>query len=110
LRVWRGPQWDEFTEADRTFFFNRAWTVSSQSDRVGYRLTGEPLVTPHRSLLSEPVLPGTIQVPENGQPIVTMRDGPTVGGYAKLGLVEPTDLSWLAQCRPGQAVRFQLIS
>jgi len=49
-----------------------------------------------------------VQVPENGQPIVTMRDGPTVGGYPKLGWVDGRDLSWLAQCRPGQKVRFQI--
>jgi allophanate hydrolase subunit 2 len=59
-----------------------------------------------RELLSEPVRVGTIQVPENGLPIVTMRDGPTVGGYPKLGMVDPADLSWLTQCRPGQKVRF----
>jgi len=50
---------------------------------------------------------GTIQVPEGGVPIVTMRDGPTIGGYPKLGVLEPGDLSWLAQCRPGQTVRFR---
>jgi allophanate hydrolase subunit 2 len=52
---------------------------------------------------------GSVQVPENGQPIVTMRDGPTVGGYPKLGMIDPADLSWLAQCRPGRQVRFQPI-
>jgi Allophanate hydrolase subunit 2 len=61
-------------------------------------------------LISEPVIPGTIQVPENGQPIVTMRDGPTVGGYAKLGLVDERDIAWLAQVRPGRDVRFQLMN
>lgn len=110
LRVWPGPQWELFSEAARADFFERAWTISSQSDRVGYRLTGEPLAAPAVQLLSEPMLPGTIQVPENGLPIVTLRDGPTVGGYPKLGLLDPADLSWLVQCRPGQSVRFQAAS
>ena len=110
LRVWLGPQRDSFDEATRAAFFEQEWTVSSQSDRVGYRLTGTPLTPRAKQILSEPVRVGTVQVPESGQPIVTMRDGPTVGGYPKLGLVDPADVSWLAQCRPGQKVRFQLVS
>ena len=110
LRVWPGPQWDHFVEADRALFFNQDWAVSSRSDRVGYRLTGEPLKAVSTQIISEPVRVGSVQIPENGQPIVTMRDGPTVGGYLKLGLIHPADLSWLAQCRPGQKVRFQAIN
>jgi allophanate hydrolase subunit 2 len=101
LRVWNGPQRAMFSDA----FFEQEWTVTPQSNRVGYRLAGEPLAFEKRELLSEPVRVGTIQMPENGLPIVTMRDGPTVGGYPKLGMVDPADLSWLAQCRPGQKVR-----
>lgn len=103
FRVWPGPQRTMFSDE----FFGREWIVTPQSNRVGYRLSGEPLAFARRELLSEPVRVGTIQVPENGLPIVTMRDGPTVGGYPKLGLVDPADLSWLAQCRAGQKVRFE---
>jgi len=107
LRVWPGPQGDFFTDADRARFFAEAWTVSSQCDRVGYRLKGPILRPEPAELISEPVLPGSIQVPANGQPIVTMPDGPTLGGYPKLGLVDPEDLPRLAQMRPGQRVRFE---
>jgi len=109
LRVWRGPQWDLFSDIDREMFFAQDWTVSPQSDRVGYRLTGTPLKPSETQIASEPVMVGSIQVPTNGQPIVTMRDGPTVGGYPKLGLVEAADVSWLSQCRPGVKVRFQIL-
>jgi len=110
LRVWRGPQWNLFSEGSQNRFFAQPWIVSPQSDRGGYRLSGEPLVHSIGELISEPVIPGTIQVPENGQPIVTMRDGPTVGGYVKLGVVDERDISWLAQVRPGRDVRFQLVN
>lgn len=110
LRVWPGPQWDMFTHADRSVFFQQAWTVSPQSDRVGYRLEGMRLAPTKAQIFSEPVLVGSIQVPPIGQPIVTMRDGPTVGGYPKIGLVDPADLSWLAQCRPGTSIRFKLVT
>jgi biotin-dependent carboxylase-like uncharacterized protein len=107
LCVWPGPQWDLFSSGDREQFFGAEWTLSSQSDRVGYRLSGAALRPLENSIRSEPVRVGSIQVPESGEPIVTMRDGPTVGGYPKLGVLESTAISWLAQCRPGQTVRFQ---
>jgi biotin-dependent carboxylase-like uncharacterized protein len=106
LRIWPGPQWDDFGDACRSAFFKQEWTLSAQTDRVGYRLTGTPLTGRLGEIISEPVRIGSIQVPENGLPVVTMRDGPTVGGYPKLGMIEPADLSWLVQCRPGQKVRF----
>ncbi len=106
LRVWPGAQWEDFSDADREDFFRQDWKISPRSDRVGYRLEGSPLKPRRPEILSEPVRLGTVQVPENGQPIITMRDGPTVGGYPKLGLVEGADLTWLAQCPPGQSVRF----
>jgi len=108
LRVWPAPQWDDFAGSGRERFFAQQWTITSQCDRVGYRLAGEALSSRIPNILSEPTLPGTVQVPTGGQPIVTMRDGPTVGGYPKLAVVDAADLSWLAQCRPGLKVRFQL--
>ena len=108
LRVWQGPQWDSFSEEHRRRFFAQPWIVSPQSERAGYRLSGEALEHGIDELISEPVIPGTIQVPQNGQPIVTMPDGPTVGGYAKLGLLDERDISWLAQVQPGRQVRFIL--
>jgi biotin-dependent carboxylase-like uncharacterized protein len=108
LRVWPGPQWDRFPEAVRTAFFQQAWKVSSRSDRTGYRLEGQRLKVPPGNLISEPVRVGTIQVPEDGLPIVTLNDGPTVGGYAKLGVLDPESLNWFVQCRAGQSVRFEV--
>src|SRR6202008_3662452 len=99
---------DFFSDADRRKFFAQSWAVNSQSDRVGYRLEGEPLRRAEEQIISAPVRVGTIQIPENGQPIVTLRDGPTVGGYPKLGLVHADDLSWLVQCSAGQKVKFRL--
>lgn len=108
IRFWPGPQWDWFNSSTQTAFLNRTWTLSSKSDRTGYRLEGVPLKVPSRSMISEPIRVGTIQIPPDGNPIVTLNDGPTVGGYPKLGVVDPEDLAWLVQCRPGQSIRFQL--
>jgi 5-oxoprolinase (ATP-hydrolysing) subunit C len=107
LRAWPGPQWELFSAEDRERFFEQEWTVNPRSDRVGYRLDGEPLCPGCAQIISEPVLVGSVQVPSNGLPIVTMRDGPTAGGYPKIALLDPPAVSWLAQCRPGTRVHFE---
>ena len=74
---------------------------------MGFRLTGSPLArTSGADLLSHAVLPGTIQVPPNGQPIVLMADAQTTGGYPKIGSVIRADLWKLAQVRLSAGVRF----
>jgi len=106
VRVWPGPQADRFDEMTLRQFFRSVWRVSSRSDRVGYRLDGPSLPVPGGSMISEPVLPGSVQVPPNGRPIVTMPDGPTVGGYPKLGLVDPRDLWRVAQTPADSVVQW----
>ncbi len=109
LQVWPGPQWKNFSIADRENFLTAEWTIRPDSDRVGYRLNGPKLAAEPPEIVSEAVRVGSVQVPENGQPIVTMNDGPTVGGYPKIAVLDEGDLPWLAQCRPGQKVRFRLV-
>lgn len=111
LRVTRGPQWERFGPAAHAVFFAGAYTVSSASDRMGYRLNG-PAVLPRESatLPSEAACPGAVQIPDGGEPIVLMPDGPTVGGYPKMAVVTRADLGELAQCQPGRTVRFREIS
>jgi allophanate hydrolase subunit 2 len=104
--IWPGPQWEEFTADARERFFQTPWMLSSQCDRVGYRLQGDPIPAVPTPGISEPVLPGSIQVPPDGRPIVTMPDGPTLGGYPKIGWMEPAERARLAQCRAGQGIRF----
>jgi biotin-dependent carboxylase-like uncharacterized protein len=111
LRVTRGPQWDRFDAGARERFFSSAFTVSNASDRMGYRLTG-PAIAPRETagLPSEAACPGAVQVPDAGEPIVLMPDGPTVGGYPKIAVVIGADLRLLAQCQPGRRVRFQEVT
>jgi biotin-dependent carboxylase-like uncharacterized protein len=106
LRLLPGPQFELFSQVSRDQLVDAEWTVSARSDRTGFRLEGPVLKAPD-SIKSEPVLPGSFQITGNGQPIITMNDGPTVGGYAKLAVIRELDLDWLAQCRPGMKVSFQ---
>ncbi|HEY5802169.1 MAG TPA: biotin-dependent carboxyltransferase family protein [Lysobacter sp.] len=84
----------------------RAWKVSASSNRQGLRLQGEALPTPQADGISEPVAPGTIQLPPDGQPIILLADAQTVGGYPRLGHVIAADVPRLAQCIPGQTLHF----
>ncbi|MGJ8640640.1 MAG: biotin-dependent carboxyltransferase family protein [Opitutaceae bacterium] len=108
MDLYRGPQYDLFPEASRQALVGASWKVSARSDRTGFRLEGPELQVPV-SIASEPVLPGSFQIPGNGQPIVTMVDGPTVGGYSKLAVLPESERDRLAQCAPGTQVSFRWI-
>lgn len=110
-RVLRGEQFDHFTSSSRESFFEQPFYASTQSDRMGYRLTGSTLaLTKPLELISAAVTMGTIQVPPNGEPIILMADRQTIGGYPKIGYVASVDLPIIAQLRPGESIRFQEIS
>ncbi len=84
----------------------RQWRIGASSNRQGLRLQGDPLPAPAADGVSEPVAPGTIQLPGDGLPIVLLADAQTVGGYARLGHVVAVDLARLAQHIPGQPLHF----
>ena len=107
LLIRPGPQRNHFPPEAWEKLLTTSWQVSPRSDRTGYRLEGGTLPSSPHEMVSEPVLTGSIQIPSGGEPIVTMRDGPTVGGYPKIALVDRDSLDWLAQCRPGVHFRFQ---
>jgi allophanate hydrolase subunit 2 len=90
-------------------FLAQSYHVGLASNRVGVRLEGEPM--PHTlSLPSEPAVPGAIQIPPDGQPIVLGPDGPTIGGYPKVAVVIDADLDQVGRLRPSDTVRFRLVS
>ncbi len=106
-----GPQWELFDREAREKFFGSRFVIERASDRSGYRLAG-PAVLPSvtASLPSEAAIPGAIQIPDNGQPIVLMPDGPTMGGYPKIAVLGRADLWRLARRQPGVGVRFRQIA
>ncbi|MBB3261790.1 biotin-dependent carboxylase-like uncharacterized protein [Paraburkholderia bannensis] len=110
VRVLRGPEYDSFTPEAQRAFWSDEWRVTPNSNRMGYRLEGTALAreaeAARADLLSHAVLPGTIQVPPNGQPIVLMSDAQTTGGYPRIGVVIRADLWKLAQVRLAAGVRF----
>jgi biotin-dependent carboxylase-like uncharacterized protein len=112
LMIIPGPEADHFEMRGIQSFLTGVYTVSHQSDRMGYRLTG-PGINHNESgtdIISAGISPGTIQVPGNGQPIILMADRQTTGGYARLANVISADLTLASQLIPGDRVRFSEIS
>lgn len=106
IRILSGPQADLL---DLDAFLGQPYKVALSSNRVGLRLEGTPM--PHTlSLPSEPAIPGAIQLPPSGQPIVLGPDGPTIGGYPKVAAVIGADLDLLARLKPGAVIRFERIT
>jgi KipI family sensor histidine kinase inhibitor len=111
LRVVLGPQAESLERESVELFLSATWRVGPSSDRVGCRLEGPRLR--HRGpaeILSDGMVPGSIQVPPDGRPIVMLADAPTTGGYPKLGTVLSCDLPELAQLVPGEGeLRFESV-
>jgi biotin-dependent carboxylase-like uncharacterized protein len=107
LRFLPGPRADWFAASALGSLTASPYTVSPDSNRIAVRLQGEALrrAIPDE-LRSEGLVPGAIQAPADGQPVVMLADHPTTGGYPVIGVVLPDDLWLLAQARPGSPVRF----
>ncbi|MCX8046449.1 biotin-dependent carboxyltransferase family protein [Anoxybacillus gonensis] len=111
IRVMRGAQFADFTMQSQEYFLNERYEVTSQSNRMGYRLDGPLLQRKHSvEMVSEAVTFGTIQVPNEGKSIILMADRQTTGGYPKIAQVIAIDLPILAQTKPGEQVVFRDIS
>jgi biotin-dependent carboxylase-like uncharacterized protein len=101
IRFRWGPRDKLFTPEDKRTLINSPWTLSTETNRVGARLTGHRIATQHGSLPSEGTALGSIQIPPSGEPIIFMADRPVTGGYPVIGVVTEADLGLVAQARPG---------
>ncbi|MFC7062025.1 biotin-dependent carboxyltransferase family protein [Halobacillus seohaensis] len=106
-----GPQYEWFDEKSKHSLYSEAFKVSSQSDRMGYRMNGPTLSLQNsKELISEAVAFGSIQVPPDGNPIILLADRQTTGGYPKIGQVASIDLPILCQMKPGEQLTFKEIT
>ncbi len=107
VRVLPGPRRDWFDEAAWSLLTGQDYRVSSDSNRVGVRLEGEPLARSRTDELpSEGMVRGALQIPPSGVPVLFLADHPVTGGYPVVGYVADDDVDRCAQLRPGQTLRF----
>ena len=110
IRVIKGTNFNYFSEEAKKIFFEKEFTVSKLSDRMGMRLEGvkiENII--NTNIKSEGLLKGVIQVPADGNPIIMLSDHGTIGGYPKIGVVASVDYDRLVQIAPGSKIKFKEI-
>ena len=96
-----------FSEEEKEKFFSSEYKVTPSSDRMGMRLEGSPISSLNGvDIISDGIVEGSVQIPKNGMPIILLSDRQTTGGYAKIATVITADIPLLAQCKPGDSVRF----
>ncbi len=105
LRFVAGPDLRHLSPDAAEALAAATWRAGSASDRMGIRLEGATLAPGHE-ILSHPVVPGAIQTPADGRPLVLLVDGPTIGGYPVVGVVPRWEWPRLGQLRPGDPVTF----
>ena len=112
IQIIPGPEVKRFKLDGIRHFLTSEYMVTDQSDRMGYRLSGNEIMqqSGNADIISAGISPGTIQIPGNGQPIILMADRQTTGGYARIANVISVDLTLIAQLKPGDRIRFREIS
>ena len=105
-----GPEWHYLSKNAQEQILAHSYTISPQSNRMGYRLEGKIIGESISPILSSGVLPGTIQLLPSGLPLILMRDCQTTGGYPRILQVGEIDINQLAQRKPGEKVRLSSIS
>lgn len=109
IQVIPGPEFSQLSNLSIASFFSQDFTISNDSNRMGYRLEGQLAdFHPVQEAISSGIIPGTIQLTNSGQPIVLMADAQTSGGYYRLGNLTRKGMNRLAQKKPGEKVRFVL--
>lgn len=105
IRVVEGPYSKLFSPETYRQFFQQKYMLSPASNRIGYRLMGGIRgIETTGNMISFGMLPGAIQIPPNGEPIVMMADSPTTGGYPVIAVVIRADMPLLAQCEPQKSL------
>lgn len=113
IRVILGPQDDYFDPQAIHDFLSQTYTVGTAADRMGIRLEGARLAHATgkgHEIVSDAIVPGAIQVPGNGLPIILLADAQTAGGYPKIATVISADLPRVAATRPGACLHFKAVS
>jgi len=110
IRVIKGTNFNYFSKESKKIFFEKEFTVTKLSDRMGMRLKGPKIENIFdTNIKSEGLIKGVIQVPADGNPIVMLSDHGTIGGYPKIGVVITVDYDKLVQLPPESKVKFKEI-
>ena len=110
LRVILSSQEDNFLQEEKDKFFSSIYTVTNDFNRIGCKLNGEKINCEINGIISEGIGFGAIQIPNDGQAIILLKERQTIGGYPKIGSVISLDCFKLAQAKPNSKIKFEIIS
>lgn len=111
IRVVTGPEFDQFDIDVIQDFFDQIFVIHGDSNRMGYRLKGSlKKHVPSREEISSGIVKGTVQISNAGKPIILMADAQTTGGYPRIANIVSEDLEIVAQMKPGDELKFMLVS
>lgn len=110
INIRPGPEWALLDTEQKETFVRQTYRVEGRSDRMAIHLSGTTAINLNKSMVSSPVIPGVIQLPPRGTPMILFRDAQTMGGYPRVGIIQDDQLDLLAQIRPGGQIQFRLIT
>ncbi len=109
IKIKSGPEFDLLDDKAKDQLTGSPFKVSTDSNRMGIRLIGNEIQFPNIEMSSAPVIPGIIQLPSSGNPIILMKDGQTIGGYPRIGIVDESELWRLGQVKGGDNITFNIV-
>lgn len=109
LEVYPGPEFDLFNINEQELLISTNFTVSNQVNRMGYRLE-ESIIKHSKSIITSPVIPGTVQLTPEGKLIVLMKDAQTTGGYPRVLQLSEKSIAILAQKKPRDIISFEILN
>lgn len=111
MRVILGPDQHAFTKAGLHTFLSETYRITTKTDRMGTRLEGKAIEhAAGADIISDAILPGTVQVPASGLPIILLADRQPTGGYTRIATVISEDIPRIAQSFPGKEISFEAVS
>ncbi len=107
INCYKGPEFDQLGLKEREDLFSQIFTISDVRNRMAIQLT-EQIPNELASMLTAPVLPGTVQLTPSGKLIILMRDCQTTGGYPRVLQLSEESINIIAQKREGEKIKFKL--
>ena len=107
INVFKGPEFDLLDSNSKDIIFNTDFTIGV-NNRMGYNLV-EPIENSISSIISSPVMPGTVQLTPSGRLIILCRDCQTSGGYPRVLQLDKSSMDSLSQKTIGETIKLKLV-
>ena len=108
ILVFKGPEYNNLSISEKNFLLNNSFTIANENDRMAYKLK-EKLKNKLKSIITSPVLPGTVQLTPGGEIIILMKDCQVTGGYPRIFQLNEESINHIAQKKTNDIVKFKIV-